>query len=70
MEPFCANCQNKFIPQFKYNKSIRRYEMCETCRTMETNIYIYVDCINYDKFNKLITDLHVSIAKVYKLQKL
>ena len=59
MEPLCANCQHKFIPQFKYNRTIQYYKMCETCRPIKTNIN--VDCINYDKFNKLITDLHESI---------
>ena len=33
--------------------------MCESCRPIKTNIN--VDCINYDDFNKLITDLHESI---------
>ena len=33
--------------------------MCETCRPIKTNIN--VDCVNYDKFNKLITYLHQSI---------
>ena len=30
--------------------------MCDSC----TSIKINIDCINYDKFNKLITDLHES----------
>ena len=60
MEPLCSKCQNKFIPQFKFNKTIQYYKMCESCRPIKTNIN--VDCINYDKFNKLITDLHESIA--------
>ena len=33
--------------------------MCDTCRPSKTNIN--ADCINYDKFSKLITDLHESI---------
>ena len=33
--------------------------MWETCRHIKTNVH--VDCINHDKFNKLITDLHPSI---------
>ena len=59
MEPLCSNCQNKFIPQFKYNKTIQYYKMCDSCTSIKTNIN--VDSINYDKFNKLIGDLHESI---------
>ena len=56
MEPVYAKCHNKFIPQFKCNKTIQYYKMCETCRPIKTNVH--VDCITYDKFNKLITALH------------
>ena len=35
------------------------YKMCETCRPIKSHINF--DCINYDKFNKLITDLNQSI---------
>ena len=59
MEPVCAKCQNKFIPQFKYNKTLQHYKMCETCRPIKTNIN--VDCINFDKFDKLTTDLRQSV---------
>ena len=59
MEAVCSKCQNWFLPQFQDNKTIQCYRMCDTCRPRNTNIN--VDCINYDKFNKLITDLHESI---------
>ena len=56
--PVCAKCQNRFAPQLRYNKTIQYYKMCEACRPIKTNIDID---INYDKFNKLITDIHQSI---------
>ena len=59
MEPQCSNCQHKFIPQFKYNRTIQYYKVCASCRPVKSNIN--VDSINYDTFNKLITDLHESI---------
>ena len=59
MEPLCAKCQHKFIPQFKYNTTTQYYKKCDSCRPIKSNMN--VDCINYDKFNKLITDLHESI---------
>ena len=34
--------------------------MCDTCRGRKT--HIDVDCIDYDKFNQPITDLHESIG--------
>ena len=58
-EPHCANCQHKFTPPFKYNRTTQYYKMCDSCRPRKSNIN--VDCISYDKFNKLITDLHESI---------
>ena len=33
--------------------------MCDTCRGRKTNVNF--NCINYDKLNLLITDLHESI---------
>ena len=33
--------------------------MCETCRRIKTNLHVY--CVKYDKFHKLITDLHQSV---------
>ena len=33
--------------------------MCDTCRPRKTNVNF--DLINYDEFNKLITDLHESL---------
>ena len=59
MEPLCANCQHKFIPQSNYNRTMQYYKMCETCRPIKTKINL--DCVNYDKYNTLITDLHQSI---------
>jgi len=58
MEPICANCQNKSVPQFRYNKTIQDYKMFETRRPIRTNIN--VDCTHYDKFHKLIAYLHQS----------
>ena len=55
MEPFCANCQTTFIPQF--NKTIQYYKMCETCRPMKTNINF--DCINYDVHQPIETNKYV-----------
>ena len=62
MEAVCSKCQNTFIPQFKDNKTIQYYKMCDTCRGGRKT-HINVDCINYDKFNQLITELHESLEK-------
>jgi hypothetical protein len=48
--------------QLKYNKTIQYNKMCETCRPINANLNLA--CINSDKFNKLITDLHKSIEKI------
>jgi len=58
MEPIWAKCQSNFVPQFKENKAIKYCKMCETCRRIKTNLHVY--CVKYDKFHKLITDLHES----------
>ena len=52
MEAVCSKCP-KYIPQFKDNKTIQYYRMCDTSRSKKTNLY--VDCINYDKSNLRIT---------------
>ena len=59
MEEVYSKCQNSFIPQFKDNKTMQYYNMCDTCRPRKSNINF--DCINNDKFSKLITALHESI---------
>ena len=59
MAAVCSKCQNSFTPQVKYNKTIPYYRMCDICRSKKTNVH--VDCVNNDKFNILITDLHESI---------
>ena len=59
MEPHCANCQRKLTPHFKYNRTTQYYKMCDSCRPIKSNVN--VDCINYDRFNGLITDLNESI---------
>ena len=53
MEAVCFGCQVPFISQFEDNKTLRYHKICDTCRTRKTNIN--VDCINYDKFNQLVT---------------
>ena len=68
MEPLCANCQHEFISQFKYNKTIQYYNMRETWMPITTKIN--VDCINYDKSNKLITYRHQSFETNKQVLKL
>ena len=61
METVCSNCKNSLISQFENNKTTQCYEMCDTCRPIKTNMN--VDCVNYEKFNIFIKDLHESIEK-------
>ena len=58
METVCSNCKNSLISQLESNKVIQYYKTRDTCRPIKT--HIHVDCVNYEKFNKLITDLHQS----------
>ena len=59
MEAVCSRCQKPWISQSKDYKILQYYRMCETCRSRKMNID--VDCINYDKFNQLISDLNESV---------
>ena len=68
MEPLCENCHHKFTPQFKYNRTIQYYKICETCRPIKPDVNF--DCVTYDNFNKLITDLHQSIETNRQVLKL
>ena len=56
---FAQTAKTNLIPQIKYSGNVQDYKLCETCRPTQTNIN--VDCVNYDKFNKLITHLHRTI---------
>ena len=65
MEAVCSKSQNSFISQVKSNKFIQYYKVCETCRPIKTNIN--VDCITYDNFDKIMTDLHQAFETINKV---
>ena len=52
----------------KSNETIQCYKMCETCGPMNKNAN--VDCINHDKFDKLITYLHQSVETNKQVSKI
>ena len=58
MEVVCTNCNKTFTSLSKDSKTLQYYRICESC-SRKTDIN--VDCVNYDKFNQLIKDLHESI---------
>ena len=58
MEPVCSTCQKTFISENEDFKTLQYYRMCVACRSRTTNID---DCINYEKFNQLISNLNESV---------
>ena len=59
MNAVCTKCDKAFTSLSKDSKTLQYYRICESCNKTD----ISVDCVNYEKFNQLIKDLHASIER-------